>query len=30
MSTKDILREVSEQLPPDAILADALYELEFR
>ena len=30
MSTKDILREVSEKLPPDATLADALYELEFR
>ena len=30
MSTKEILREVAEQLPPDATLADAIYELEFR
>ena len=30
MSTKEILREVPEQLPPDATLADAVYELEFR
>ena len=30
MSTKEILREVSERLPPDATLADAIYELEFR
>ena len=30
MSTKEILREVSEQLPADATLADAIYELEFR
>jgi predicted transcriptional regulator len=30
MSTKEILREVSEKLPPDATLADAIYELEFR
>ncbi len=30
MSTKEILREVSEQLPPDATLADAVYKLEFR
>lgn len=30
MTTKDILREVSEKLPPDATLADAIYELELR
>ena len=30
MNTKAILREVSEKLPPDATLADAIYELEFR
>ena len=30
MSTKDILLEVAEKLPPDATLADAIYELEFR
>ena len=30
MSTKEILREVYEKLPPDATLADAIYELEFR
>ena len=30
MSTKEILREVSEHLPADATLADAIYELEFR
>ena len=30
MSTKEILREVSEKLPPDATLADAIHELEFR
>ncbi len=30
MSTKEILREVAEKLPPDATLADAIYELEFR
>jgi hypothetical protein len=30
MSTKEILREVTEKLPPDATLADAIYELEFR
>ena len=30
MSTKEVLREVSERLPPDATLADAIYELEFR
>jgi hypothetical protein len=30
MSTKEILRDVTEKLPPDATLADAIYELEFR
>ena len=30
MSTKQVLLDVSEQLPPDATLADAIYELEFR
>lgn len=30
MSTKAILLEVAEKLPPDATLADAIYELEFR
>jgi predicted transcriptional regulator len=30
MKTKEILLEVSEKLPPDATLADAIYELEFR
>ena len=30
MSTKEILLEVAEKLPPDATLADAIYELEFR
>ena len=30
MSTKDILLEVAERLPPDATLVDAIYELEFR
>ena len=30
MSTKEILREISEKLPPDATLADVIYELEFR
>lgn len=30
MSTKQILLEVAEKLPPDASLADAIYELEFR
>ena len=30
MSAKDILLEVAEKLPPDATLADAIYELEFR
>jgi predicted transcriptional regulator len=30
MSAKDILLEVAEKLPPEATLADAIYELEFR
>jgi hypothetical protein len=30
MSTKGILLEVAEKLPPDATLVDAIYELEFR
>ncbi len=30
MSTKDIVMEVAQKLPPDATLADAIYELEFR
>ena len=30
MSAKDILLEVAEKLPPDATLADAIYDLEFR
>ena len=30
MSTKEVLLEVAEKLPPDASLADAIYELEFR
>ena len=30
MSAKEILLEVAEKLPPDAKLADAIYELEFR
>lgn len=30
MSTKDILLEVAEKLPPDATLVDAISELEFR
>ena len=30
MSTKQILRDVAEKLSPDASLADAIYELEFR
>jgi hypothetical protein len=30
MSAKEILLEVAHQLPPDATLADAIYELEFR
>ena len=30
MSTKEILLEVADQLPPDASLVDAICELEFR
>ena len=30
MSTKEILLEVAEKLPPNATLDDAIYELEFR
>ena len=30
MSTKEILLEVAEKLPPEATLGDAIYELEFR
>lgn len=30
MSTKEVLLEVAEKLPPDATLIDAIYELEFR
>jgi hypothetical protein len=30
MSTKEVLLEVAEKLPPDASLVDAIYELEFR
>lgn len=30
MSTKEILRDLAEKLPPDATLVDAIYELEFR
>jgi hypothetical protein len=30
MSTKDIMIEVADKLPPDATLIDAIYELEFR
>jgi predicted transcriptional regulator len=30
MSTKEILFEIAEKLSPDASLADAIYELEFR
>jgi predicted transcriptional regulator len=30
MSTKEILLEVAEKLPPDATLVDAIHELEFR
>jgi predicted transcriptional regulator len=30
VSTKEILLEVAEKLPPDATLVDAIYELEFR
>ena len=30
MSTKEILLEMAEKLPPEATLSDAIYELEFR
>jgi predicted transcriptional regulator len=30
MSTKEILLEVAEKLPPDASLVDVISELEFR
>ena len=30
MSTKEIMIEVAQKLPPGATLADAIYELEFR
>lgn len=30
MSTKEILLQVAKKLPPEATLADAIYELEFR
>jgi predicted transcriptional regulator len=30
MSAKEILLEVAEKLPPDATLADAICEMEFR
>lgn len=30
MSTKEILRDVADKLPPNATLVDAIYELEFR
>jgi predicted transcriptional regulator len=30
MSAKEILMEVAEKLPPNASIADAIYELEFR
>ena len=30
MSAKDILLDVAEKLPPEATLADVIYELEFR
>jgi hypothetical protein len=30
VSTKEVLLEVAEKLPPDATLVDAIYELEFR
>jgi hypothetical protein len=30
MNVKEILLEMAHQLPPDATLADAIYELEFR
>ena len=30
MSTKEILLDMAEKLPPDATLVDAIYELELR
>ena len=30
MSTKEVLLDVAERLPPDATLVDAIHELEFR
>jgi predicted transcriptional regulator len=30
MSTKEILLDVADKLPPDATLVDAIYKLEFR
>lgn len=30
MSTKEVLLEAAEKLPPEATLVDAIYELEFR
>ncbi len=30
MNTKEILIDIANQLPPDATLADAAYELELR
>ena len=30
MSTKEILLEIAAKLPPEATLADAAYEIEFR
>jgi predicted transcriptional regulator len=30
MSTKEILLDVAEKLPPDATIVDAIHELEFR
>jgi hypothetical protein len=30
VSTKEVLLEVAENLPPGATLVDAIYELEFR
>jgi predicted transcriptional regulator len=30
MSTKEVLLEVADKLPPEATLVDAIYELEFR
>jgi len=30
MNTKEILQDVAKKLPPEASLADAIHELEFR